>query len=465
MIDGARARSILSCVFAVVLLTTGCSPRPDLHDEFDDIARGRSTRTVRVALIAVEDLRAEDVDAALRANPSLRPPDVVRPAAWASGTGIEAVASAISGRPAIEYVRSPQRPLPPIGDLGPWTRGVSSSLRSRYGFDTIFGNERGVHPVVRIGDVTDTSLPRGTQVQLVMLDADTDIGSVLGLVTHWADGIDPRWHVKLFGFPGSVEDPAQDLRVPVYDWSPDGANDTVVVEEVRGLPRALWGMADREFVWAAWPGRGDREGGVFATDGTLSMWSDPEGFVFAADDPTVDTPAARDALSGRLATELFGGTPRAWIAVRGSEVVDFVDLSLFGHMPLTGRLEAWALEDIDTRWDPNENSARYSLGAEDLGDGVVLDLGWPPFQFEVRITGEFADGPWLGPPVHLGLDARSWGFRALRVAPFSRAFWLASSGWPEDAATWWPDAPVGVHVGIRGTADTPVPAVLEENSR
>ena len=64
--------------------------------------------------------------------------------------------------------------------------------------------------------------------------------------------------------------------------------------------------------------------------------------------------------------------------MRGSEAVDFVDFSLFAHMPLSGRLVPWALEDIDNAWTPNDNAVRYSLGAEDRADGVVLDLGWPP---------------------------------------------------------------------------------------
>jgi len=464
VIDRPRA---LVMTLALLVLAAGCDRRPDLRTHLGAIARDQGSDDVRIVLVAIEDLHTADIENALREYPGLRRPDVVRAAAWATGTGIEAVASALSGRPAIDHVRSPQRLRPAVEGFSFTTRGVSPSLRSRFGFEPIFGNEPGGHLLVHDGAIHAISPPRGPAINLVMLDADTELAALLVSVIHWADTMEPGWHVKLIGFPSAIEDPARDLYVPVYDWAPRGSGETVVVDAPQSLTTALWGTKEHAgFRWAAWPESRGTRGGVFATDGRLSVWSDLDGFVFAAEDTVGGTPAARVDLTTRLADELFGGSPRALIAVRGSETVDFVDLSVFGHQPLAGRIAPWALEDIDTVWEPNANSARFSLGAEDRGDGVVLDLGWPPFRFEARLTGEFAQGSWLGAAMYTGRSARSWGFRAIQVEPFSRAFWLASAGgWPEMAAGWWPDAPVGVHVLIDGKADTPVPALLDEALR
>ena len=457
-----RTRVLAVALLPLLLATvSGCSTtkRDSLPEGFE----------LRVSLdaftwvvVGIEDLRPADLEAAL-ADSTRRPPDVTRPDVWISGTGIEAAASAVTFRPAIEHLRTPRRVAMGADDVSLAVRGASASLRSAHGFTELFGDVA----VIDDDDLASLPITDDVHVQLVLLDAEADLGAVLDAIDAWSARVDDTLTVKVFGFPSAIDDPRRDLRVPIYEWQDVAFDEPIVVDMTWKLHEALWGAHDPTPIRAAWPGPDDRRGGVFASDGALSVWSGPEGFVFAADPPAADTRQARAALTTGLADALFGGTPRAWIAVRGSEAVDFVDFSLFAHMPLSGRLVPWALEDIDNAWTPNDNAVRYSLGAEDRADGVVLDLGWPPYRFEVRLTGALQDAidehGWLGTPMYLGPDATSWGFGALVVEPWSRAFWLASArAWPDAADDWWPTAPVGVHVMIDGAADAPAPATFDE---
>lgn len=446
----------------------GCSTRKEGH-----VVQIVPLADVTMIAVGVEDLRAEDMDRALAsgAGPA---PDQYFANRWAKSTGLLAAAAALDLRTPLAILREPRR-IDEIAGLDLELAGVSPRLRSAHLFDQLFAS---AHVIDDTEELSELPFHDGLPVRAFLLDSSTDLEALLRAIRGWYAETERTLFVTVFGFPRRIEDPRRDLKVPVYSWSPGEVQETFVREDrsplsvgsgngisADGSEHWLDGTPS-DFQTAAWPGEGDARGGVFATNGALSMWSEAEGFVFHEDVAGADTPTAREELSTRLATELFGGVPRAWIAVRGSEVVDFVDLSVFGHMPLTGRVTPWALEEIDTVWEPNANSVRYSLGAEDLGDGVVLDLGWPPFAFEVRLAGALSGGHWLGAPMYVGADATSWGFRALKVEPFSRAFWLATAGgWPKDADAWWPDAPIGVHVRIDGTADTPVPAVLEERSR
>lgn len=405
-------------------------------------------------VVAVADLDAAAVDAAIAAA-GHRAPDLVLTRVFASGAGVAAAVTPFGRRPALDVLLDP-RPLALEG-RPVVLHGVSRSLRSRPAHRTIFD----AAPIVTDDDLPTLGPRDDVAVPFVLLDATVDAAAVLDAIATWRRSRDDDPTVVLYGFPDRVGDPARDLFVPVYVWS-SGADGVARVDstthDLTGRFLDPLPSPDDDFRWAAWPG------GVFARDGATSLRSTPEGFAYGG--AGASDPVARQALADRLAVTLFGGPPRVWIAVRGSEAVDFVDLSVFGHMPLTSRLTPWALEDIDNVWAPNDNAVRYSLGAEGQGDGALLDLGWPPFRFELRLTGTLKDSlaehGWLGTPMYVGAPPTLQGFDTLVVEPWTRTFWRASAGnWPARADDWWPGAPAGVHVGIDGGADAPAPAPLD----
>ncbi|HKK72071.1 MAG TPA: hypothetical protein VKA86_12690 [Candidatus Krumholzibacteria bacterium] len=450
-----------------------------------------------IVAIGVVDLRPGDVDpAVLPALVSAAEDAVHWTDARASGTGTAGALAVLDGRPALDQVRTPRDPASAWEDAGRRfeVHGIAPTLRSEpeasraLGADVaVVGNDLasfdpppdgGVHALLVDPFATGTPpgppAPGASRVEGLRW-IDTDLVDRIDALRE-REGV----HVLLYGIvrspgrtraapfgPGRSDDPVASLTVPVLWWEPRtdarGARlDTPItardpVSTILGRERRSAGQR-----WAVWFNAGG--GGVALEVGERVLVHRGQGpFELravadgSAEGPDLadDEPSTATALADRFAEILFGRRPRAWIALRGSEAVDFVDLTVL----TSAAVEPWALEDIDTVRDDHPRILRCNLAAEPRADGVVVELGWPPVPVEARITGSLDQASWLGPLVHLGQEARIWGRSTLRLEPWSRAFWTASSGtWPEAADSWWRDAPVGLHAIVTGDRNAPAPA-------
>lgn len=447
--------------------------------------------------IGVVGLRPTDVDPATLPTLSTAAETAVR---WtdvlASGTGTAGALAVLDGRPALDHVRRPRDPAVVWQRVGRGftLHGIAPTLRSEPEAARALGADVALagHDLTDFAPATDGGV-HALLVDPFAHDARPAPGAARTEGLRWIDtqlverieelrarnGV----HVLLFGivrsprrslappFGPGADGPVAGLRVPMLWWAPEGEGGGHVVDTpitARDPLATVLGLEPRPTAerWATWF-NANGGGVVLATadralvhrgKGPLELFALDGGSVVGPDLADAE-PATVDSLGTRLATILFGGRPRAWIAVRGSEAVDFVDLTVLTTAPVA----PWALEEIDTVRDGHDRVFRVDLAAEPRADGVIVDLRWPPVPVEARITGAMAEASWLGPLVHLGVPRRNWGRSTLRLEPWSRAFWAAGAGsWPERADTWWRDAPVGLHAVVAGTASVPAPATWSD---
>ncbi len=486
----SRTRGRIAPLLALLLLFAGCRDN-------DGSAAERFAADDTLVAIGVVGLRPGDVDRAVLPALAAAAGNAVRwTDALASGTGTAGALAVLDGRPALEQTRRPRNPAVAWerSGRGFTVHGIAPTLRSEPEAARALGAD--VTLVRR--DLTQFAPPADGGVHALLVDPFADDAppapgaarndGLRWIDTDLADRIEALHaragvHVLLFGIvrsprrslvppfgPGD-DGPVAGLRVPMLWWEPRADGRGRVVDTPIAARDPLATILAQEprptrERWATW--FNVNGGGVVVTTADRALVHRGKGSfeLFALDGGSVvgpdladAEPATVDGLGTRLAKILFGGRPRAWIAVRGSDAVDFVDLTVLTTAPVV----PWALEEIDTVRDGHDRVFRVDLAAEPRADGVVVDLPWPPVPVEARISGAMAEASWLGPLVHLGVPRRNWGRSTLRLEPWSRAFWTASAGtWPETADTWWRDAPVGLHAVMAGTGEVPAPATWSD---
>lgn len=427
--------------------------------------------------------------------------------AMSGGAGAAAALSLIDGRVPLDHLREPGEVLERAqrADWQVEVLGVAATLRS----EPEWVDAGLSHVPVRAARAPLPSLdglPAGRQWRVLLLDPFSRnedplrprpgeqnpagrawLEEVLApwIVAQRTGPLAARLHVVLTGIPraplrdqrarampggGSVPDA---LHVPLVWAGPNRIPATIdaptlvhaCIAASLGRAASPAPVARRASAW--WS---DHCGGVYvelpatAHAPAAGAWIDERG-IWSPAEGSADALAARrtefDAASLAYGFDA-GSRPRLWCAVRGSEEIDFVDLSLVGD-GLDSTLTGWALEEIDHVREATARVHTFSLAAETRGDGAIVELPWPPLPIEIRVGSGLNDSGIAGVEFHAGAATRSVGLGSLRLAPFTRVFWRAASGaWPDSTDTWWPTAPVGVHVIVSTQRETPVAATWED---